>query len=88
LRTYTEAVQWLATAHLIPRTACTTWDQVEGRLCGVCTGQLQRGHRPRLVVIQIRTRQILLRRCVMTEPARTLDRHFNYILAAYLASGT
>jgi integrase len=30
VRTYTEAVQWFAAAHLIPRTACTRWDQVEG----------------------------------------------------------
>jgi hypothetical protein len=29
VRTYTEAVQWFAAAHLIPRTACTRWDQVE-----------------------------------------------------------
>jgi integrase/recombinase XerD len=26
--------------------------------------------------------------CVMTGPERTLDRHPNYILAAYMASGT
>ena len=30
VRTYTEAVQWFAAAHLIPRTACTRWDQVQG----------------------------------------------------------
>jgi hypothetical protein len=28
VRTYTEAVQWFAAAHLIPRTSCTRWDQV------------------------------------------------------------
>jgi site-specific recombinase XerD len=32
--------------------------------------------------------RILAPRCVMTEPARNLDRHPNYILAAYMASGT
>ena len=30
VRTYTEAVRWFAAAHLIPRTSCTTWDQVSG----------------------------------------------------------
>ena len=30
VRTYTEAVQWFAAAHLIPRTGCTRWDQVSG----------------------------------------------------------
>jgi site-specific recombinase XerD len=30
VRTYTEAVQWFAAAHLIPRTGCTRWDQVQG----------------------------------------------------------
>ena len=30
VRTYTEAVQWFAAAHLIPRTSCTRWDQVSG----------------------------------------------------------
>ena len=30
VRTYTEAVQWFAAAHLFPRTACTRWDQVQG----------------------------------------------------------
>ena len=30
VRTYTEAVQWFAAAHLIPKTACTRWDQVQG----------------------------------------------------------
>jgi hypothetical protein len=49
--------------------------------------RVQRDHE-RVGLLQVRTRQILLRRCVMTEPARTLDRLFNYILAAYLASGT
>jgi Phage integrase, N-terminal SAM-like domain len=29
VRTYTEAVQWFAAAHLIPRNACTRWDQVQ-----------------------------------------------------------
>jgi site-specific recombinase XerD len=28
VRTYTEAVAWFAAAHLIPRTSCTSWDQV------------------------------------------------------------
>jgi site-specific recombinase XerD len=28
VRTYTEAVAWFAAAHLIPRTGCTSWDQV------------------------------------------------------------
>jgi hypothetical protein len=30
VRTYTEAVQWFAAVHLIRRTACTRWDQVQG----------------------------------------------------------
>ncbi len=30
VRTYTEAVAWFAAAHLIPRTRCTTWEQVSG----------------------------------------------------------
>src|ERR1700683_3349863 len=30
VRTYTEAVQWFAAAHMIPRTGCTRWDQVHG----------------------------------------------------------
>ena len=30
VRTYTEAVQWFAAAHLIPRTAHTRWGQVQG----------------------------------------------------------
>jgi site-specific recombinase XerD len=30
VRTYTEAVQWFAAAHLIPRTVPTRWDQVQG----------------------------------------------------------
>ncbi|HEY1617768.1 MAG TPA: hypothetical protein VGG25_09130 [Streptosporangiaceae bacterium] len=30
VRTYTEAVQWFAAAHLIPRTGCSRWDQVQG----------------------------------------------------------
>jgi len=30
VRTYTEAVAWFAAAHLIPRTTCTSWDQVTG----------------------------------------------------------
>jgi hypothetical protein len=29
VRTYTEAVQWFAAAHLIPRAAHTRWDQVQ-----------------------------------------------------------
>jgi hypothetical protein len=28
VRTYTEAVQWFAAAHLTPRTSCTRWEQV------------------------------------------------------------
>jgi site-specific recombinase XerD len=31
VRTYTEAVQWFAGAHLIPRTSCASWDHVSGR---------------------------------------------------------
>ncbi len=30
VRTYTEAVQWFAAAHLIQRTRCTSWEQVSG----------------------------------------------------------
>ena len=30
VRTYTEAVQWFAAAHLIPRTSCAGWEQVSG----------------------------------------------------------
>ena len=30
VRTYTEAVAWLAAAHLLPRTSCTKWAQVSG----------------------------------------------------------
>src|SRR5215471_12368585 len=30
VRTYTEAVNWFAAAHLIPRTSCTRWEQVNG----------------------------------------------------------
>jgi len=30
IRTYTEAVQWFAAAHLIPRTSHARWDQVSG----------------------------------------------------------
>ena len=30
VRTYTEAVQWFAAAHLIPRTSRTRWDEVDG----------------------------------------------------------
>jgi hypothetical protein len=30
VRTYSEAVQWLAAAHLIRRTSCTTWEEVSG----------------------------------------------------------
>jgi len=30
VRTYTEAVQWFAAAHLLPRTSCTRWEQVSG----------------------------------------------------------
>jgi hypothetical protein len=30
VRTYTEAVQWFAAAHLIPRTSRTRWEQVDG----------------------------------------------------------
>src|ERR1039457_5436144 len=30
VRTYTEAVQWFAAAHLIPRTSCARWEQVSG----------------------------------------------------------
>ena len=30
VRTYTEAVQWFAAAHLTPRTSCTRWEQVSG----------------------------------------------------------
>jgi hypothetical protein len=28
--TYTEALQWFAAAHVIPRTGCTRWGQVCG----------------------------------------------------------
>jgi hypothetical protein len=31
VRNYTEAVQWFATAHLIPQTFCTRWEQVSGQ---------------------------------------------------------
>ena len=31
IRTYTEAVAWFAAAHLIPRTRCTSWEQVTSR---------------------------------------------------------
>jgi site-specific recombinase XerD len=30
VRTYTDAVQWFAAAHLIRRTGCTTWEEVSG----------------------------------------------------------
>ena len=30
VQTYTEAVQWFAAAHLVPRTSCTRWEQVSG----------------------------------------------------------
>jgi hypothetical protein len=30
VRTYTEAVQWFAAAHLIPRASRTRWDEVDG----------------------------------------------------------
>jgi hypothetical protein len=30
VRTYTEAAAWFAAAHLIPRTGCTSWEQVSG----------------------------------------------------------
>jgi hypothetical protein len=30
VRTYTEAVQWFAAAHLVPRIGHTRWDQVSG----------------------------------------------------------
>lgn len=30
VRTYTEAVQWFAAAHLTPCTSCTRWEQVSG----------------------------------------------------------
>jgi site-specific recombinase XerD len=30
VRTYTEAVAWFAAAHLVPRTGCTSWEQVSG----------------------------------------------------------
>ncbi len=31
VRMYTEAVQWFAAAHLIPRTWHTRWEQVDGQ---------------------------------------------------------
>jgi hypothetical protein len=39
VRTYTEAVQWFAAAHLIPRTSRTRWSRSTGMMCsgGWCT---------------------------------------------------